>query len=247
VQNLVGTSARCAGSIAACYAAEDNSVAYSDIDLTPFGFVSRDVILADELGFHDVPVGLLAEDPITEEIWEIYRGTRVVVNGPNEWKVDGQVWLNPCPFAPGCRTHTGFTSTEATFHLLSGKPFPTPQNVTGHSLAAAWGLLRAARLRCNLISFAGPKAGDREFAEFSVQAIPFLLRWVHHPDVVPKVPIEFWPLFEYMHGGPANEFDSSAQLNQALSLEDRVEAYHSIDVYWNAVDPKHPIPARFLP
>jgi hypothetical protein len=241
IQDIIGVSARLAGAIAAEYAADDSPMAYSAIDLTPYGFSNRDVIVGDELGFTGVPVGLLAEDLVTEEIWEIYRGTRVIANGPNEWKVDGQVWLSPCPFAPGCRTHSGFTTTESTFRRLSGDPFPVPQGISGHSLAAAWGLLRAARLRANLISFAGPKVGDREWADFAVQAIPTLVRWVDHPDIVPKVPIEIFPLFEYMHAGPANEFDATPKIAPSLSLPDAVSAYHNIYTYWNAVDPNTPI------
>ena len=231
--------------ISAEYDAAENVMAYSAIDATPFGFGNLDVILADELGFHDVPVGLLLEDLVTEEIWEIYRGTTVIPGGPNEWAVDAEVWLTPCPFAPGCRTHNGFTDTEKTFHLLSGRAFPTPQNVSGHSLAAAWALIRAAQLRANLVSFAGPKVGDREFADFAQQAIPLLVRWVNHPDVVPKVPLEIWPLFEYMHAGPANEFDSTDHVNQALPLDDRLEGYHNIHTYWHAVDPSHPLLPQF--
>ena len=100
MENIVGTSARCCGVISAEYDAAENVMAYSAIDATPFGFGNRDVILADELGYHDVPVGLLLEDLVTEEIWEIYRGTTVIPGGPNEWAVDAEVWLTPCPFAP---------------------------------------------------------------------------------------------------------------------------------------------------
>ena len=245
ITDLVGTSARCAGVIAAIYAAADTPGAYAAIDASPFGFKNRDAILADELGFTGVPVGILMEDLVTEEIWEAYRGTKVVANGPNEWGVDAQIWLDPCPFAPGCRTHRGFTQTETTFRLLSGASFPVPQAITGHSLAAAWALLRAARLRASLISFAGPKVGDREFADFAVQAIPQLIRWVDHPDGVPKVPLEVWPLFQYMHAGPANEFDATPRINPALSLPDALAAYHNIFTYANAVDPKVPILPQF--
>lgn len=245
INNLVGVSARCAGTIAAIYAADDTVDAYGAIDPTPFGFNNRDVIIGDELGFIGVPVGILMEDVTTEEIWEAYRGTKVVANGPNEWGVDAKVLLIPCPFAPGCRTHDGFTQTETTFRLASGKQFPTAQAITGHSLAGAWATLRAGRTRASLISFAAPKVGDREFAEFAVQAIPQLIRWVDHPDVVPKVPLEAWPLFEYMHAGPANEFDATPKVNPDLSLADRLAAYHSIFTYLNAVDPTKPLLPQF--
>ena len=238
ITDIVSTSARCAGVIAAEYLAADSIPGYEAIDLTPYGFKNRDVILGDELGFTGVAVGLLAEDLLTEEIWELYRGTRVIADGPNEWKVDAQFRLESCPFAPGCRTHYGFTSTESTFRLLSGNTFPTLQAISGHSLAAAWALLRAARLRASLISFAGPKVGDREFADFATQAIPLLVRWVDHPDIVPKVPLEVWPLFEYMHAGPSNDFDATDKINPGLSLGDRISAYHNIYTYWSAIDPK---------
>lgn len=241
ITDIVGTSARCAGVIAAEYLAADSVRGYSAIDLTPYRFKNRDVILGDELGFPGVAVGLLVEDMITEEIWEIYRGTRVIADGPNEWVVDAEFILRPCPFAPGCRTHYGFTTTESTFRLLSGNAFPVPQAIAGHSLAAAWALLRASRLRASLISFAGPKVGDREFADFATQAIPLLVRWIDHPDIVPKVPLEVWPLFEYMHAGSANEFDASPRINPSLSPEARISAYHNIYTYWAAIDPTQSI------
>lgn len=241
----LGKSARCAGVISSCYAADDTVSAYQAIDPTPFGFKFRDVILADELGFSGVAVGLLLEDFLTEELAEIYRGTRVILNGPDEWLVDAKVSLTACPFAPGCKTEYGFTSTENTFRLASGRPFPTVQLVSGHSLAAAWGQLRAAKLKASLISFAGPRVGDRAFSDFAQQAIPTLIRWVNHPDVVPKVPLDVWPCFEYLHAGPATEFDASAKINSNLSFSQRLAGYHSIDTYWNAVDPAHPVNPQY--
>lgn len=234
-------SARVAGVIAAEYSADESLMAYSAIDTTPYGFSNRDVILADELGFKDVPVGLLVEEISTEELWAIMRGTRVIAHGPNEWLVDLMVALDLCPFIPGARSERGFTTTYGTFHLLSGAKLPTLQGCGGHSLAAAWALLMAVEHKANLISFAGPKVGNRAFSDHAMQAIPELVRWVNHPDVVPKVPLEVWPLFEYMHAGPANEFDLSAKIRPDLSLEDRISAYHNIHTYWHAVDPSHPI------
>ncbi len=229
-------SVRCAGLISACYATPNTLEAYQAIDALGFGYKLRDVILADELGFIGVPVGILVEDLETEELVEIYRGTRVIANGPNEWKVDAEFSLIPCPFVPGARTEKGFTSTEETFRLASGRPFPLVQTIAGHSLAAAWALLRAVKYKMNLISFAGPRVGDKNFSEAAVQAIPELIRWVNDPDIVPKVPFNVWPLWEYIHAGPAHELDSAGK------VPNTVEAWHSIETYWHLIDPAHPLP-----
>jgi Lipase (class 3) len=234
-------SSRCAGLIAACYAADNTTAAYLAIDPAALGYKLRDVILADELGFLAVPVGILVEDLATEEIVAVLRGTRVVLNGPNEWEVDVRVILDPCPFAPGARTERGFTETWKTFRLLSKEPFPIVQLVTGHSLGAAWALLLAAWWKASLISFAGPRVGDREFSDYAVQAIPLLVRWVNHRDIVPKVPFDVWPFFEYIHAGPANEIDSGD------SVIASPEAWHSLDVYWSLIDPTHAVPLKFTP
>lgn len=229
-------SCRCAGLISLCYAAPDTLEAYQAIDPSLFGYKLRDVILADELGFTAIPVGILVEDVDTEELLEAYRGTRVIPSGPNEWKVDAEFSLIPCPFMPGARTEKGFTSTEETFRLASGRPFPLVQTITGHSLAAAWALLRAVKYKMNLISFAGPRVGDKNFAEAAVQAIPDLVRWVNDPDIVPKVPVNVWPLWEYLHAGPAHELDSAG------TVPNSVGAWHSIHTYWHLIDPNHPLP-----
>lgn len=243
--NLTQLSARACGVISAQYDADDSQMAYSALDLTAFGFQNRDVIVGDELGFKGVPVGLLCEDVQTEEIHEIYRGTRVIANGPNEWKVDAEAVLATCPFVPGAKSHLGFTSTAETFRLLSGRPFPVPQYVDGHSLAAAWALLRGTKVKASVISFAGPRVFDRAGADAAVQAIPNLLRWVHHSDIVPKVPVDLWPFFGFIHAGPATEFDSAAKIRGDLSFTDTIAAWHNIHTYWNAVDPTHPLAPQF--
>jgi hypothetical protein len=239
VIDLHTKSARCAGLISLCYGAEDTAPAYQAIDPTPYGYRLRDVILADELGFKGVPIGILVEDLETEELVAAIRGTRVIANGPNEWKVDAQVILDACPFVPGAKTERGFTSTFQTFRLLNGPAFPTVQLVTGHSLGAAWALLLAAFWKASLISFAGPKVGDRAFADYAVQAIPDLVRWVVDPDGVPKVPFWVWPLFQFLHAGPANELDPSGVVQSSW------EAWHSLDTYWHLIDPTHPIRPEF--
>ncbi len=237
--DLVPLSSRLAGVIQLCYDVIDTPDAYLLIDPSDLGYKLRDVILADELGFTGVPVGVLVEDLVTEEIVEAYRGTRVVVAGPNEWFIDAQVWLDPCPFVPGAKTERGFTSTEETFRLLSGKPFPTTNLITGHSLAAAWALLRATKFKTNMISFAGPRVGNRAFSDAATQAIPLLVRWVNDPDAVPKSPIPLWPLFEYIHAGPADELNSEGK----VIFDPR--AWHSLGVYRALIDPSQPIPPEF--
>jgi hypothetical protein len=243
----IGKCCRVASVISAQYAADESLMAYSAIDLTPFGFSNRDVILADELGYKEIPVGLLVEEIATEELWEIYRGTRVVKNGPNEWKVDAMFRLDPCPFVAGARTERGFTTTEETFHLLSGQKWPTVQGVSGHSLAAAWALLRAAKCKTNLISFAGPRVGDHAFAAYAMRVIPMLLRWVNEPDVVPKLPLPVWPHFDYMHAGPAGALDSSGMLNPLLDFGSRAAAWHALSTYQHLLDPTYPLDPRFAP
>lgn len=241
-------AARCAGLISACYDSEDTLSAYRAIDPAPFGCKMRDVILADELGFTGVPVGIMVEDLVTEEIGVVLRGTRVIANGPNEWEVDGQFALDPCPFVPGGRSHRGFTTTWRTFRLSNGSyAFPAVQLVTGHSLAAAWGLLAAAFWKANLISFAGPRVGDSSLVAYANQAIPSLVRFVNRPDIVPDVPLDIWPWFEYIHAEGEHGFDGSAWINQDLPFKTKLEAFHSIHVYWHAVDPSHPIPTQFAP
>lgn len=243
--DLVQLAARGCGVIRALYDAADTAEAYRAVPVKGFGFEARDVILADELGYRDVPVGLLLEDLETEEIFEIYRGTRVVLNGPNEWLVDADVVLNPCPFAPGCRTHKGFTDAEETFHLLSGGRFPAVQRIVGHSLAAAWATLRGAKYGAKVIALASPRVGDQAFSDHAAQAIPELVRVVEELDVVPRWPRDVWPFFEYVHVGPAIEFAAGSGINPDLDAADRIEAWHNIDTYWNAMDPSHPVAARF--
>lgn len=243
----LGQCAQVAGVISAEYDADDSVMAYSAIDLAPFGFSNRDVILADELGFKGVPVGLLAMDLATGELWEIYRGTRVIHKGPNEWKVDAKFMLVPCPFIAGARSEQGFTSTEETFRLLSGRRFPPIAGAGGHSLAAAWALERAAKYRLKLISFAGPRVFDRAGSAAALELIPDFIRLVNKPDIVPDLPETVWPFFEYLHVGAADQFDSTAKIKAVLdpdpirNLALKAAAFHNIHTYWNAIDPVHPI------
>ena len=239
--DIVNLSVRGCAVIAALYDAQDTGKQFGWIDTRPWGYQPRDVILADELGFTGVPVGIQVEDLQTEEIVEFYRGTTIVPRGPNEWEVDFMAWLEAVPWAPGCRAHHGFLSTEATFRLASGKDFAAPQWIAGHSLAAAWAELRAARLRAKCLSFAAPKIGDRAMADYASQAIDLLIRWVDAQDIVPRQPPYMWPLLEYIHPGPADELDSSGQVTPGI------KAWHNIHTYWHLIDPTHPVLPAFQP
>jgi hypothetical protein len=189
---------------------QNNVDGYKALDVSASGFDIFDVMLADELGYKDVPVGLLVTDLSTGDDEATFRGTRVVLNGPNEWAVDVQALMRRSTLGvDGVWAHYGFDSSFASFHRLSCRPMPPLKRVSGHSLAGAWALELATLLRCNCISFAGPRLFNRAGALYADLAIPELVRWVNMPDLVPDVPLTVWPFLDYQHVGPSSTFDST--------------------------------------
>jgi hypothetical protein len=57
--------------------------------------------------------------------------------------------------------------------------------------------------------------------------------------------LDVWPWWEYIHAEGEHGFDATSWLKTDLPLDKAAAAWHSIDVYWHAVDPTHPIPGEF--
>lgn len=236
--------ARRCGVIAALYDAQDSVESFMALDLSGLGFRVVDVILADELGFKDVTVGVVVACTEEGSFHEICRGTRVVAQGPDEWLVDARFWLSFPNFMPaGQVTEAGFTGTEATFHYLQPGRWAI-QSVAGHSLAGAWAKLRRVRLGVPAFSLAAPRVGTQAWIDWSRKTAAPLYSWAVAADLVPKVPLHIEPLFDYQQDMDV-VLDSAGIFRPAMGLKDTLLANHSIRTYWHLLDNRAAIDPAF--
>ncbi|MGE5625592.1 MAG: lipase family protein [Bacillota bacterium] len=126
-------------------------------------------------------------------------------------------WRGQIPSGDGIRVHLGFLLLSLQLHkqvlaALDRVDKKAPVYVTGHSLGGALSVLTSLMLKLHgfedvrMYSFAGPRAGNREFAAAYNGLVPASYRVVNLCDVVPEVPPSRLDNWTYEHVGQAWSF-----------------------------------------
>jgi hypothetical protein len=154
------------------------------------------------------------------ELHIAFRGTQFTsgLQFGQEWAEDA-FSLPLQPFPKG-HVHLGFFGAWRCLRqplidavAAAGLKIDGPKVITGHSLGAAIATLCWADLEGDLMTFAGPRVGDRDFGTAMWEG--GVVRIVNEPDIVPDVPTD--PPFR--HGG------QEITIHGPGSLFDRVKAH----------------------
>lgn len=123
-----------------------------------------------------------------------FRGTQNV----EEW-VDDACAILVSHWRKG-RVHKGFRDVYAALRVsVAAAVGDGPFTVIGHSLGAALATLCAVEMPgCDLVTFAGPRVGDEEFADYAQGQTRTHLRVVNARDIVTHVPMR--PLYSHAGG-----------------------------------------------
>lgn len=143
-----------------------------------------------------------AREGVTYVVW---RGTQILegVHFAAEWVLDG--FCFPMVSWPGRgRVHRGFDdmyncANTSLVDCLRQYPVTNAKLVTGHSLGAAVATLCHADIGGDLLTFACPRVGDADFARGLFDGPT--IRVVNDPDIVPDVPLDQAPIWNFRHGG----------------------------------------------
>ncbi|MFD2178507.1 lipase family protein [Veronia pacifica] len=184
----------------------------------PQGYHIKKVMMAEEQdGEVEVPIGFIATKG--DNVYVCWRGTQTA----EEWLDDLNVPQTRCDYLPGdLKVEEGF------YQVYTGTPAASPQQVvreylskkvitgklyvTGHSLGAAVAVLNIIDIAANtaqthpvLYTFAGPRVGSPEFADYYNAQIEQSWRVVNSHELVPKVPLKDTFSYDYQHVN--EEFD----------------------------------------
>lgn len=101
------------------------------------------------------------------------------------------------------KVHKGFDKGAIALRLpLTELPYDKPLWFTGHSKGGAEATILStymAGLNYNvqgLVTFGCPRVGNKEFAKFVEDSIPYIHRYQNRYDCVPRHP---WPIWGYRH------------------------------------------------
>ena len=184
-----------------------------------------------------VPIAFVATSGST--IYVVFRGTDTI----SEWIADATLSQVPYTYvANGGMTETGFTGVYASIrqdvvdevNSLAGGGAYTALYITGHSLGgalavlAAPDLVQATQFKDPIVyTFAGPRAGDPNFASLFDSTIDTCWRVVNTNDEVPKLPNPITPVI-----GPPPKFKPHLYYYEHVNAEYDItfgQPIHSVD------------------
>lgn len=118
--------------------------------------------------------------------------------------------------------------SQSLMSELDTLPAGTRLVVTGHSLGSSLATLHAfvagyKGIDVELVTFASPRVGDKEFVEAFQRMNIKNTRIVNQPDIVPHVPVE---IAGYRHIEPCLEINSGS-----FPIKHSIPCYHSLSTY----------------
>jgi predicted lipase len=147
---------------------------------------------------------LISRDADADTTIVAFRGTTSAM----DWNMNSRMWLVPSLLDPQARVHAGFwlqwESVKREVHAAVTEFGSKKLIVTGHSLGAG-----VAHVACTdfasmhpsvdleVITFAGPRPGNRVFGTRCRERCPSMLRVVYDNDIVPTFPAR---IFGFDHG-----------------------------------------------
>lgn len=210
--------------------AYDQGFGSSPLPVNPAGIGLKVIDVAMSCGDYEPECcyGIVTESLTDFRRYLSFRGT---ANGA-EWLEDGQFWPRPVAWAPrGAMIEHGFYTIIKNTRLASGRTLESLNltGVDGHSLGAAVAEGMAAKLG---VSYAGlwasPRLGNETFRQYLLSRVSRVFRPYMLGDVVPNVPFDLEPFFEYLHP-PGFQIDNPAAANNP-------KCRHALLTYLNAFD-----------
>lgn len=143
-----------------------------------------------------------SRDGVTYIVW---RGTQIDegICFATEWIIDG--FCFPMVAIPGRgKVHFGFhdfyvCANPSLVENLQQYPTTNAKLNTGHSLGAAVATICHSDIGGDLLTFACPRVGDPDFARGLWDGPT--IRVTNKPDIVPDVPLDQAPIWNFRHGG----------------------------------------------